>query len=282
MKVVESIAEVREWVGRRRAKGETIGFVPTLGYLHAGHESLLERAAQESDALILSIFVNPLQFGPGEDFERYPRDLEHDLAIAEAHGVGLVFTPSTREMYPEGEPWVVVDPVRGADRLCGASRPGHFRGVLTVVAKLFGIVAPDVAVFGRKDFQQLVLIRRMVHDLNLPIRIVGAPIIREEDGLALSSRNSYLSADERRRALRLSGALRACREMFAAGERSRAVLEARLREIDADGVQFEYGEIVEPDSLERSDPVGPDSVAAVAARVGKTRLIDNMTLGGPS
>lgn len=279
MRLATTRAEVRDWSAAVRAAGGRVGFVPTMGFLHRGHTSLVEIARGNATHTVLSIFVNPLQFGVGEDFDRYPRDLERDLRIAREAGVDLVFAPSTAEMYPDGEPWVAVVPERGADRLCGRSRPGHFRGVLTVVAKLFGIVSPDVAVFGRKDFQQLVLIRRMVDDLQMPIDILGGPIVREPDGLALSSRNRYLSDDERLKALGLVGALRECVRLFEAGARSAETYLAALHKSEEVGVSLDYAEVVDPLTLEPVSVVTDGTVCAIAAWVGATRLIDNIVLG---
>lgn len=281
MRRVSTKAGARAWVDEARREGAPVALVPTMGYLHAGHLSLVEIARRGGARVAMSIFVNPLQFGAGEDLDRYPRDLERDLALAEEAGVDLVFAPSAREMYPDGEPAVSVVPDRGADRLCGASRPGHFRGVLTVVAKLFGIFSPDVAVFGEKDYQQLTLIRRMVADLDLPVRVEGAPIVREADGLAMSSRNAYLSPEERARALALSRAMEACRALFAAGETGPEAYRRRMRLVGDEGVEVEYGEVVDPLSLEPVSRVEPGAVCALAARVGATRLIDNTVLGSP-
>jgi pantoate--beta-alanine ligase len=250
-----------------------------MGYLHAGHLSLIELASRNAERVAVSIFVNPLQFGPTEDLARYPRDLDRDLELARGAGAELVFAPSVAEMYPDGEPWVAVVPERGADVLDGASRPGHFRGVLTVVAKLFGIFQPDAAVFGQKDYQQLTLIRRMVADLDLPVEIVAGPIVREADGLAMSSRNVYLSPDERRRALALHGALEECRLLFASGEAGADAYRRALRAIDGAGVEVDYGEVVDPHTLEPVERVTEGAVCAIAARVGRTRLIDNAVLG---
>jgi len=279
MIVARTRAEVRAWTDEVRAQGRTTAFVPTMGALHRGHASLVEVARANADRVALSIFVNPLQFGPGEDFDRYPRDLSGDLAIAESAGVDLVFAPSVAEMYPAGEPWIVVVPERGADVLCGSSRPGHFRGVLTVVAKLLGIVSPDVAVFGQKDYQQLALIRRMVVDLDMRARIVAAPTAREEDGLALSSRNRYLSPSDRERATALVTALDACAALYEAGERDADIFRERLHNAGGSGVSVEYGEVVHPETLDRLERVNRGSVCAIAARVGATRLIDNLVLG---
>jgi len=280
VRVVATRAEVRDAVRGWRAAGERVGLVPTMGYLHQGHLSLVDHARAGAHRVAMSIFVNPLQFGAGEDLDRYPRDLERDLELARSRGVDLVFTPARAEMYPEGEPRVAVVPDEAiAGRLCGASRPGHFRGVLTVVAKLFGVFTPDVAVFGQKDYQQATLIRAMVSDLEMPVRVDVAPVVREPDGLAMSSRNVFLSADERERALALSRALRRAGELFAAGEADAAVLRAALlRELAAPGVEPEYAEVVDPRTLAGVVRAFPGAVCAVAARVGKTRLIDNAVL----
>ncbi|MBW3628737.1 MAG: pantoate--beta-alanine ligase, partial [Gemmatimonadetes bacterium] len=223
---------------------------------------------------------NPLQFGPSEDLSRYPRDLERDLELARAAGADLVFTPAVAEMYPGGEPWVGVVPERGADVLCGASRPGHFRGVLTVVAKLFGIFLPDVAVFGQKDYQQLTLIRRMVADLDLPVEVQAGPVVREEDGLAMSSRNTYLTASERAAALALHEVLAHAEAAFTAGVRDPEAVRALLRAADGPKLALEYGEVVHPETLEPVTELTAGTVAAVAGRVGNTRLIDNTILRG--
>jgi pantoate--beta-alanine ligase len=264
-----------------RAAGERIALVPTMGYLHEGHLALLDRAAGAADRVVLSIFVNPLQFGPGEDLGRYPRDLERDLALAAERGATLAFVPDEGEMYPEGTPEVTVDPGPMADRLCGAFRPGHFRGVLTVVAKLFHVVRPDVAVFGLKDFQQAVLVRRMVRDLDLPVEIDLAPTTREEDGLAMSSRNALLSTDERMQAAGIHRALLRIRERFAAGETDARVLAGEAREELGRYplLRPQYVEIVDAETLDRVERAGPGSVAAAAVHAGETRLIDNVELG---
>jgi len=280
MQVVTTRAAVREAVAAARGKGERIGLVPTMGYLHEGHLTLIDRAREVADRVAVSIFVNPLQFGPTEDLDRYPRDLERDLRLAEERGADLVFTPTAAEMYPGGEPLVSVVPdPRLADRLCGLARPGHFRGVLTVVAKLFGIFSPDVAVFGQKDFQQAVLIRRMAADLDLPVEVDVAPVVREPDGLAMSSRNVYLSPGERERARSLSRALNESRALFAAGERDGSRLRTAMRNaLAVPGVVVEYAEVSDPRTLAPVDKAFPGAVCAVAARVGSTRLIDNVIL----
>ncbi|HEX8907046.1 MAG TPA: pantoate--beta-alanine ligase [Longimicrobiaceae bacterium] len=278
--LVRTKAEVRDWVASQRAAGKRIGLVPTMGFLHEGHLSLVDRARETADMVAMSIFVNPLQFGPTEDLDRYPRDLERDLGLAASRGVELVFAPSAREMYPGGEPRVSVLPDEEiGGRLDGGARPGHFRGVLTVVAKLFGIFTPDVAVFGQKDLQQAVLIRRMAADLDIPVRVEVAPIVREPDGLAMSSRNVYLSADERAAALALSRSLRRAQELYAAGERDAGVLRRALWEgLSVQGVEPEYAEVVDPGTLGPVERAADGVFCAVAARVGRTRLIDNREL----
>ncbi|MFQ5679347.1 MAG: pantoate--beta-alanine ligase [Gemmatimonadota bacterium] len=278
--LLHTVREMRQWREDQRGSGRTVGLVPTMGFLHEGHLSLVDRCRELAGATVLSLFVNPTQFGPGEDFAEYPRDLERDLALSEERGVDVLFAPEDREMYPVPQS-IWVEPGELARRLCGLSRPTHFRGVLTVVAKLFGIVEPGVAVFGRKDYQQAVLIRRMVEELRLPVRIEMAPIVREPDGLAMSSRNAYLSPSEREAALSLSRGLRRARAAYAEGDRSPGALRERVREtLEAGGARVEYVEIVDPESLEpiRSEP-GPDAVCAVAAHAGNTRLIDNAPLG---
>jgi len=279
LSVARTVAEVREAVREARAAGKSVALVPTMGYLHEGHLSLLDEARARADVVMMSIFVNPLQFGPAEDLDRYPRDLDRDLALAATRGTELVFAPTAAEMYPHGEPAVQVVPGPLAERLCGASRPGHFRGVLTVVAKLFGIFQPDVAVFGQKDLQQATLIRRMVEDLDFAVRVEVASIVREPDGLAMSSRNVYLSASERESALALSRGLRRARAVWDAGEADAATLRAVLwREMAVPGVEPEYAEVVAPRTLDGVERAVPGTVLAVAARVGRTRLIDNAIL----
>ncbi|MBA3969673.1 MAG: pantoate--beta-alanine ligase [Gemmatimonadetes bacterium] len=279
MRQLHTRAEVRAALAAARQTGARVALVPTMGFLHEGHLSLIDRARTLADCVVISVFVNPLQFGPTEDLERYPRALGRDAELAASRGADLLFAPSVTEMYPDGEPRVSVVPGPGAERLCGASRPGHFRGVLTVVAKLFGIVQPDAAVFGQKDVQQAALIRRMVRDLEMPVEIEVAPTVREPDGLALSSRNVYLSAEERGRALALVGGLNRCQALFAAGETDPEVLRAALRHaLDAPGVEAEYAEVVDSEILAPPHRAAPGTVCAVAARLGTTRLIDNFVL----
>ena len=252
-----------------------VALVPTMGALHDGHAALVREAAARGGTTVVSIFVNPLQFAPGEDLDRYPRTLDADLQVCAANGADLVFAPPAEEVYPNGEPEVTVEPGPLGEVLEGASRPGHYRGVLTVVAKLFGLVRPDVAGFGEKDYQQLVLVRRMVADLCLGIDVVGATTVREPDGLALSSRNRYLSADERRQALALSRGLRAGAAASSGGARD-VLAAARVVLQDAEGVDVDYLALTDPD-LHHPPDEGPARLL-VAARVGGTRLIDNVPL----
>ena len=268
-----SVAEAR----REDLRG---GFVPTMGALHRGHLSLVERARREADVVVMSIFVNPLQFGPGEDFNRYPRPIEADAQSAADAGVDILFTPSPDEMYRDGRVTMVSAGDRG--RLWeGEIRPGHFDGVLTVVVKLFNIVQPDVAVFGRKDLQQAALIKAMVRDLDFPLAVAVAPIVREDDGLALSSRNSYLSADDRAHALALIRSLRAASAAFDGGERDARRLEEVGRKIfeTVPAAKLEYFAVVNADSLAQAAQAAGGSAVIVAARFGATRLIDNIILG---
>jgi pantoate--beta-alanine ligase len=289
VKTVRTVAELRREVAAARAeRGSTgpggaeavVGLVPTMGALHEGHLALVDRARSLTAFVVVSIFVNPTQFGPAEDFESYPRDLDRDSELVEARGTALLFAPPTAEVYPDGDPMVQVVAGRLADRLCGMSRPGHFQGVLTVVAKLFGMVQPDVAVFGQKDYQQATLIRRMVRDLDMAVEIYVAPIVRDPDGLALSSRNAYLSDAERERALSLSAGLSAARAAFDEGVTDVDRLKSRVRGIMRDaGVEPEYIELVEPTTLDGVMEAAAGTVVAVAARIGETRLIDNVILG---
>lgn len=279
MRRATRVTEVREIVARTRERDQRVGFVPTMGYLHEGHLGLVDEARRRADLVVMSIFVNPLQFGPTEDLSRYPRDLEGDAVKAEARGVDVLFVPEGAEIYPE-PPRIVVSPRALAARWEGAARPGHFEGVLTVVAKLFNIVQPHVAVFGQKDIQQATLVRAMVRDLDIPVEIVVSPTVREPDGLAMSSRNSYLDASSRERALGLSEALRAVQGAHKAGERSAVRLEAIARAHLAErGItEVDYVAIADPRTLEPLAHVDAGTVVALAARVGRTRLIDNVIL----
>src|SRR5437764_11770311 len=280
MHELTSPQEMRAWSRAERARNRRIGFVPTMGFLHEGHLRLVDRARERSDRVVLSIFVNPLQFGPTEDLAQYPRDLERDRRLAAERGVDCLFVPDTPAMYPT-EPLVRVNPGPMADTLEGAARPGHFAGVLTVVAKLFHIVEPDLAVFGRKDFQQATLVRRLAADLDFGLEIDVAPTVRELDGLALSSRNVYLKGDDRRAALALSRALRAVEQAWRGGEADPRALERRGMEVlQVPGVTPEYFKLVDA-QLRPVARVDAKTIALVAARVGTggTRLIDNVVLG---
>ena len=283
---VVSIEEVRQTVSSARREGTTVGFVPTMGALHAGHLSLVRAACKRTGFVVVSIFVNPTQFGPGEDFERYPRDLEHDLDLLAAEGVELVFTPSVEVMYgaeTERAARVSVDPGPLGEIWEGATRPGHFRGVATVVAKLLNVVRPDLAFFGEKDYQQLAIVRRLVRDLDFQTGIVGCPVVRESDGLAMSSRNAYLSAPERTSALSLSRALEAAAEALAWDERSGdALAQVMIDTVSATpGVELDYAAVVDPETLTKVQLVDVPARAIIAARVGATRLIDTCELRPP-
>lgn len=280
MKIINSIVHMQALAIAPEREGRRIAFVPTMGYLHEGHASLLREGRKRGDVLVLSIFVNPIQFGQNEDLDSYPRDMERDFQIADACGVDIVFIPTAAEMYPDGfQTGVSVRDI--SLPLCGASRPGHFDGVATVVTKLFNIVRPDVALFGRKDYQQLAVIRRMTADLNMPVEIVGMPIVREEDGLALSSRNAYLSPDQRQSALCLSRAIKRARELFAAGERSVAVLVAETRAVIGQeaAAAVEYIEFRDGATLNELEVAAGSTLLALAVKIGQTRLIDNTVLG---
>lgn len=280
MKIVSTIPEIETSSFAAHSRDRRIGLVPTMGALHEGHLSLVRAARGQSDQVVASIFVNPTQFGPNEDYARYPRNLNQDCALLEGAGVDIVFAPSVEEMYPAGAnaTWVVVEAM--SNRLCGRSRPGHFRGVTTVVSKLFHIVQPDLAFFGQKDAAQVAIIRRMVRDLNMPVRIEVCPIVREADGLALSSRNAYLGDHERKRALTLYRSLLRARETFDQGERETAklVAAAKTEFVREPGLRLDYFEIVDPDTLEPEPIIRKRALAAVAAFVGSTRLIDNIFL----
>lgn len=279
MEIVRAKDEMREHSRRLRREGRTIGFVPTMGALHEGHLSLVRRARSETDAVVVSIFVNPLQFGPGEDYERYPRDLEGDARMLEEEGADFVFTAEAEQMYAEDHSTYVVEEDLALP-LEGTFRPTHFRGVLTVVMKLFQIVQPDVAYFGRKDAQQALLVQRMVRDLDVPVRIDVLPIVREPDGLALSSRNAYLDAQERERALALSRGLAEARGAFRRGVRDAAALVRTCRDVieRTPGVSLDYVALRHPETFAPLEGEVEDGLLLVAARVGETRLIDNTRL----
>ena len=279
MKVSNTIELVRQLVKNARKGGKTIGFVPTMGALHAGHVSLIEAARQKCDYVVVSIFVNPTQFGPNEDFDKYPRPIEEDLKKCEEAGADLVFNPTPREMYPEKNiTWVNVEKL--TDNLCGRSREGHFRGVTTVCAKLFNIVTPDFAFFGQKDAQQAIVIKRMVADLNMPLEIVVCPIVREENGLAMSSRNKYLSPQEREDAAYIYKSLLKCGEMIDEGCRKTETIIAQMRNIleQKVSIKIEYVSIVDEKTLENIEIIQDKALAAIAVRIGSTRLIDNIPI----
>lgn len=283
MHTLRTVAELREQVLAWRMQDARIGFVPTMGNLHAGHLSLVEQARTESDRVIVSVFVNPTQFGPNEDFARYPRTESEDAAKLESANADLLFLPTVEEMYPGGTEATTFVEVPGlSEQFCGAFRPGHFRGVATIVARLFNMVQPDLAVFGEKDFQQLLVIRRMVHDLAFPVRIMGVPTARESDGLAMSSRNQYLSDVERRKAALIYQLLTGTAERIACGETDYAALEqSAMAVLEAEGFRPDYF------AVRRSSDLGPPAendselVILAAARLGNTRLIDNLTLSRP-
>lgn len=281
MNIVSSVAEVRAQVKEWRRLGLSVGLVPTMGYLHEGHKSLIVRAVAENDRVVVSDFVNPIQFGPGEDLESYPRDIEADARLCEAAGAHLVFHPGPEDMYAP-DFCTYVDMHGLTEGLCGRTRPTHFRGVCTVVSKLFHIVAPDRAYFGQKDAQQLAVIRRMVRDLDFDIEIVGCPIVREQDGLAKSSRNTYLNAEERKAAVVLSRAVNLGRSMMEKGERSASVVLASMRAlIESEPLaRIDYVEMVDAFSMQPVDEARGSVLCAMAVYVGKTRLIDNFTFEG--
>lgn len=278
MNIVNTVNEVRQTVKAWKREGLSIGFVPTMGYLHEGHQSLIKRAVQENDRVVVSIFVNPMQFGPSEDFNSYPRDLEHDAAICEKTGAHLIFHPDASEMYkPDFCTYVDMDGLTKG--LCGKSRPVHFRGVCTVVNKLFNIVGADRAYFGQKDAQQLAVIKRMVRDLNMDIEIVGCPIIREEDGLAKSSRNTYLNEAERKAALILNKSLAIGKKLLVNGERNaKNVIDSITENINTEPLaKIDYVDVVDSISLEKVDKIERSVLVAIAVYIGKTRLIDNFS-----
>lgn len=278
MELFTTVQQVREQVRAWKKQGLTVGLVPTMGFLHEGHKSLIDRAVAENDKVVVSVFVNPIQFGPNEDFAQYPRDLEKDAALCENAGAAILFHPEPEEMYPKGF-CTHVDVTGVTDNLCGAKRPGHFQGVCTVVSKLFHMVAPDRAYFGEKDAQQLAVIRRMVKDLNFDLEVVGCPIIRESDGLAKSSRNTYLNPEERRAALVLNRALTAAKSVMERGERRAdrilPVIQAELGEEPL--AKVDYVKMVDSLTMEDVETAERDVLVAIAVYIGKTRLIDNFT-----
>ena len=279
MRIIRTVTDMHRYADAARSSGQKIALVPTMGYLHDGHVSLMRRARECADVVVVSLFVNPLQFGPAEDFAAYPRDWDRDVRIMESAGVDVVFAPSAGEMYPDGfQTTVAVS--RVTKNLCGISRPGHFAGVATVVAKLFLCVKPHLAVFGEKDFQQLTMIKRMVKDLAFDLDVIGAPIVREPDGLAMSSRNTYLSPAERSAARSLSRALATAHALFAAGQRTAAALiDAAHAEIGVEPLaRIDYIKICDAETLEDVQTITGDVVMALAVFFGKARLIDNIVL----
>jgi len=279
VEVLRTVDEVRRAMDPARAAGRRVGFVPTMGALHEGHLSLVREARCRAEIALVSIFVNPTQFGPNEDFARYPRDLDGDVAKVAGAGATHVFAPEVATMYPPGEQTRVRVGAL-SEHLCGPHRPGHFEGVATVVTKLFAIAGPCVAVFGRKDYQQLAIIRRLVADLALPVEVVGHPIVREADGLAMSSRNAYLSPEERKKALAISASLRQAEEMFRTGTRDAGAIKKAVTDIllKEEGINVEYVDICDAMTLEDIPRLERKAVLAIACRVGKTRLIDNTLL----
>jgi pantoate--beta-alanine ligase len=279
MRLVRTVEEMKAVSREHRARGERIGLVPTMGSLHEGHLSLVRECRAKADVTVVSVFVNPAQFGPGEDLASYPKDLERDAALLEKEGVDYVFKPEPSGMYPEGfRTFVEVRDLQ--DRLCGRSRPGHFRGVSTVVLKLFNIVRPDVAFFGWKDAQQVVILRKMAADLDLDVRLEALPLVRDADGLALSSRNSYLSAEERKAALVLSRSLEDARRLVEAGERDAGAVARRVAEVVATEplARLDYVEVADPKDLGSVDRIEGEVLVALAVFIGRTRLIDNVRI----
>jgi len=279
MEVAKTIQSVRKLVKSARSKGKKIGFVPTMGALHIGHISLIERAVEECDFVVMSIFVNPTQFGPAEDFDRYPRNLDADLKICKKAGVDVVFTPSVEQMYTARNlTWVNVEKL--TEPLCGRFRPGHFRGVTTVCAKLFNIVGADVAYFGQKDAQQALVIKRMVVDLNMPLQIVVCPTVREPDGLAVSSRNQYLTEPQRKDAACIYKSLQKCRQMIDAGiTDTKKIINQMRREINrVPSIEIEYLSIVNAETLQAVEYITGTILVAIAIKIGTVRLIDNILL----
>ena len=276
MQIVSTVEEVRKQVKKWREEGLSVGLVPTMGYLHEGHKSLIDKAVEQNDRVVVSVFVNPIQFGPNEDLATYPRDLERDAALCENAGANLIFHPEPENMY-ESDFCSFIDMDGLTKGLCGKTRPTHFRGVCTVVGKLFNIVEPDRAYFGQKDAQQLAVIRRMVRDLNFNLEVIGCPIIREDDGLAKSSRNTYLSKEERKPAVILHKGLLRGEELVKAGEKSAATVKQAITEIIESEplAKIDYVEIVNFDNIETIETIDGSILAAVAVYIGKTRLIDN-------
>jgi pantoate--beta-alanine ligase len=279
MRIIRSIPKMQQFSLRERRKAKTIGFVPTMGALHEGHLSLIRRARKENDTVVVSIFVNPAQFGPKEDFKKYPRSLSRDVRLCRSCGADIIFYPQAKAVYPYGYlTYITVQGLSG--RLCGRTRPGHFKGVATIVAKLFNIVQPDNAYFGQKDAQQGIIIKKMAADLNMSVKIKVMPTVREKEGLALSSRNAYLSKQERKEALVISGALKAARVLIKKGIKNSARIIARIKEVirGAKSAKVDYIAVVNPENLEPLECIRANCLIALAVRIGRTRLIDNIVI----
>ncbi|MFC1624580.1 pantoate--beta-alanine ligase [Candidatus Omnitrophota bacterium] len=279
MKIYKSIKSLAEKIDGVKRKNKTIGFVPTMGFLHEGHLSLMRKAREDSDYLVVSIFVNPIQFGPREDFKKYPRDLKRDLGLCKINGVDVVFVPKRETIYPK-DFFTHVDVENLTTGLCGAQRPGHFKGVVTIVAKLFNIVKPDIAYFGQKDAQQAIVIKKMAEDLNMPVKIKIMPIVREKDGLAMSSRNIYLTPEERREALSIQRSLKLVKDLYRKGERRSKNITQKMRKtiLKEKDAKIDYISIVDLERLKEVDRISKKTLVALAVRIGETRLIDNVIL----
>lgn len=282
MSLITDISSLRNELNKFKARGETIGFVPTMGYLHDGHLSLIKQAKKQNDIVVVSVFVNPTQFAPHEDYDSYPRDIERDYSLAKSAGADIVFHPDAKEIYPKGASTFIEVEGDITKKLCGASRPSHFKGVTTIVNILFNLVDPDKAYFGQKDAQQAIVLKKMVRDLHMPVEIIVCPIIREIDGLAMSSRNTYLSDDERKQALILNQALYAIQESCKQGEKSVSILREKIKQmIETQPLaEIDYVEILDATTLESIEYIDNAALAAVAVKFGKTRLIDNVFLKG--
>lgn len=279
MQVYRSVRSLAKKVSEIKKRKKTIGLVPTMGFLHEGHASLIRKARKDTDCVIVSIFINPAQFGPGEDFKKYPRNLKKDLDLCEKEGADIIFVPEAREMYPDGySTYVNVEGI--TEKLCGASRPGHFRGVTTVITKLFNITMPDIAYFGQKDCQQAIVIKKMALDLNMDVDIKVMPVVREKDGLAMSSRNVYLSEDERVQAASLYKALRLAKRLFNQGERNSGKIISKMKQVISKepAAKIDYIAIADTKELKAIKKISGGALVAVAVRVGNTRLIDNVIL----
>lgn len=282
MRTIEKIDEIKNILDLERKANRSIALVPTMGFLHAGHLSLIKEARKNNDIVVVSIFVNPTQFGPNEDLETYPRDINRDQELCKQEGVDYIFNPSVKEMYGEDYATYVITESDITNKLCGASREGHFKGVMSVVTKLFNIIGPDKAYFGRKDYQQVAVIKKMVRDLNIPVEIIDCPIVRESDGLAMSSRNTYLSPKERKDALVLSRSLKEAKESILNGEKNKEVIREeildKINEIPYS--EIDYVEILDATTLEDIETIDRDVVIALAVKIGKPRLIDNIIVEG--